>query len=91
MICAKIKITDIREPVKKSVENSTLGGGGPDRVIFHTFFPSRPKFFLRFPLLQYSSASNNHHDDDEIMTILQILQVPRPAHARALYSYDFPS
>ena len=26
----------IREPVKKSVENSTLGGGGPDRVIFHS-------------------------------------------------------
>ena len=39
--------------------------------------------------MQYSSASNNYHDDDEIMTILQILQVPRPAHARAsLYSYD---
>ena len=37
VICANIKITDIREPVKKSVENSTLGGGGPDRVIFHTF------------------------------------------------------
>ena len=27
VICANIKITDIREPVKKSVENSTLGGG----------------------------------------------------------------
>ena len=26
----------IREPVKKSVENSTLGGGGLDRIIFHT-------------------------------------------------------
>ena len=30
-----------REPVKKSVENSTLRGGGPDRVIFHTFFQKK--------------------------------------------------
>ena len=91
MICAKIKITDIREPVKKFGKFHTWGEGGSGLGPFPHFFPSRPKFFLRFPLLQYSSASNNHHDDDEIMTILQILQVPRPAHARALYSYDFPS
>ena len=50
MICAKIKITDIREPVKKSVENSTLGGrGGPDWVLFHTFFLVDPSFFYGFP------------------------------------------
>ena len=31
-------IRPCREPVKKSVENSTLRGGWPDRVIYHTFF-----------------------------------------------------
>ena len=33
----------IREPVKKSVENFTLGGRGPDRVIYHTFFSKKRK------------------------------------------------
>ena len=32
----------LREPVKK-VEISTLGGGGPDRGIFHTFFQNKKK------------------------------------------------
>ena len=45
VICANIKITDIREPIKKRVENSTLGGR-PDRVTFHTFFPSQTIVFF---------------------------------------------
>ena len=30
-----------REPIKKIVENSTLGGVGLDRVIYHTFFQKK--------------------------------------------------
>ena len=49
MICAKIKITDIREPVKKSVENSTLGGGVRTGSFSTLFFLVDPSFFYGFP------------------------------------------
>ena len=38
----------LRESVKKSVENSTLGGGIPDRVIFQIFFKKKVMLKMHF-------------------------------------------